>query len=286
MIGLILALLASAAWGGSDFTGGLLTKSLPLPAVLILSQLAGLAVLVIAVVGAGAQPPSWRILAQALAAGVLGAVELGLLYLAISRGPVIVVAPVAAAGAVIPVIAGAVAGEHVPVAAAAGIGCALFGAVMTAWEPAATATAGKRILGSGTLLAVAAAVAIGGLFVLFNRAAVVSPLWAAAAVRAGGAVSASLLLVSPVVRRQVLAPRPTGTLAAILGLGLLDACGDLCYAFASALGQLAVVAVLASLYPVATVLLAAGLLGERVRARQTTGALLALCGIALLGTAS
>ena len=133
MIALILALLASAAWGGSDFTGGLLTKSMPLPTVLVLSQLAGLAVLVTAVVGTGAQPPSWRTLAQALAAGVLGVVELGLLYLAISRGPVIAVAPLAAAGAVIPVIAGAVAGEHLPFAAAAGIGCALFGAILTAW---------------------------------------------------------------------------------------------------------------------------------------------------------
>ena len=136
------------------------------------------------------------------------------------------------------------------------------------------------------MLAVAAAVAIGGFFVLFNRASVASPLWAAAAVRGGGAVSTALFLFSPTARKQVLAPRPAGMLAAILGLGLLDACGDLCYAFASAVGQLAVVAVLASLYPVATVVLAAGVLRERVRARQAAGAVLALCGVALLGAAS
>jgi len=69
----------------------------------------------------------------------------------------------------------------------------------------------------------------------------------------------------------------------MVGIGVLDACGDLSFALASAHGQLAVVAVLASLYPVVTVLLAAGIVRERVRPLQAIGATVALAGVVLLG---
>jgi drug/metabolite transporter (DMT)-like permease len=285
MIVVVLALLASAAWGSSDFAGGLQTRAAPVSAVLLVSQLAGLVVLIFVVAVTGEPPPSWHQLALAVAAGVLGTTELGLLYVAISRGPVIVVAPVAAAGAVLPVIAGAISGNHLGVIAVVGIVCALAGAVVAAWEPGDRPAARQRHIGAGALLAFAAAMAIGGLFILFHRVAVTSPTWAAAGVRAGGLGSAAaLLLISP-VRRQILVRRRPQMLAAMAGIGVLDACGDLAFAFASAHGQLAVVAVLASLYPVVTVLLAAGILRERVRPPQAIGAIVALGGVILLGAA-
>jgi drug/metabolite transporter (DMT)-like permease len=285
MIVVVLALLASVAWGSSDFAGGLQARAAPMPAVLVVSQAAGFMVLVCVLAVSGQPPPAWHRLSLALAAGVLGAAELGLLYLAISRGPVIVVAPVAAAGAALPVIAGALGGNHLGVIAVLGIGFALSGATAAAWEPGGGPVAGHRHIGGGTVLALAAAVAIGGLFILFSRAAAASPTWAAAAVRAGGLGSAALLLMIPLVRRQILTPRPAGILAAMAGIGVLDAGGDLSFAFASVHGQLAVVAVLASLYPVVTVLLAAGILRERVRPPQAIGAIVALCGVILLGAA-
>jgi drug/metabolite transporter (DMT)-like permease len=257
-----------------------------MPAVLVVSQTAGFILLVSVLAASGRPPPAWHFLALALAAGALGALELGLLYLAISRGPVIVVAPVAAAGAVLPVIAGALSGNHLSFLAVLGILCALSGAAAAAWEPSDVAIARRRHIGAGALLAVAAALAIGGLLILFNHAAAASPTWAAAAVRAGGLSSALALLLVPGVRRQVLTPRPTRMLAVMVGLGVLDAGGDLSFAFASTYGQLAVVAVLASLYPVVTVLLAAGVLRERVRPTQAVGAIVALAGVILLGAAS
>jgi drug/metabolite transporter (DMT)-like permease len=280
-----LALLASFGWGSSDFAGGRLTRAVPMPAVLVLSQLAGLIVLGCVVAASGQAPPAWDRLVLALAAGVLGTIELGLLYLAISRGPVIVVAPVAAAGAVLPVMAGALEGNHLGIVAVLGIVCALAGACAAAWDSGNGQVASGRHIGSSTLLAAIAAVAIGGLFILFDRAAAASPVWAAAGVRAGGLGGAATLLLIPSVRRQIVTPRPTGLVAAMVGVGLLDAGGDLSFAFASAHGQLAVVAVLASLYPVVTVLLAAGLLHERVRPLQAIGALVALGGVAILGAA-
>lgn len=285
MIVVVLALLASVAWGGSDFAGGLQVRAAPMPAVLVLSQLAGLIVLVGVLTASGRPPPAWDRLSLAVAAGVLGAIELGLLYLAISRGPVIVVAPVAAAGAVLPVIAGALAGNHLGIIAVLGIACALTGACAAAWEPGNGPVTGGRHFGAGALLAAAAAVAIGGLFILFNRAAAASPMWAAAGVRAGGLACAAMFLLIPAMRRQILTPRPARMLAAMAGIGVLDSCGDLSFAFASARGQLAVVAVLASLYPVVTVLLAAGILRERVRPFQAIGATVALCGVVILGAA-
>jgi drug/metabolite transporter (DMT)-like permease len=280
-----LALLASVAWGGSDFAGGLQARAVPMPVVLVFSQLAGLIVLGCVLVASGQPPPALDRLLLAGAAGVLGALELGLLYLAISRGPVIVVAPVAAAGAVLPVITGALTGNHLGFLAALGIACALVGACAAAWDPGNGPVASKRRIGSGAVLAAAAAVAIGGLFILFDRAAAASPIWAAAGVRAGGLGGAATLMLIPSVRRQILVPRPARIVAAIVGVGMLDAGGDLAFAFASAHGQLAVVAVLASLYPVVTVLLAAGFLRERVRPLQAIGALVALGGVVILGAA-
>lgn len=280
----LFALLASIGWGSSDFAGGLQARAAPMPAVLVLSQVAGLIVLGCVVAASGQPPPALDRLVLAVAAGVLGAIELGLLYLAISRGPVMVVAPVAAAGAVLPVIAGALAGDHLGIIAVLGIVCALAGASAASWDSASGPVAGPRIR-SSALLAAAAAVAIGGLFILFDRAAVASPVWAAAGVRAGGLAGAATLLLIPSVRRQILTPRPVRMVAAMVGVGMLDAGGDLSFAFASAQGQLAVVAVLASLYPVVTVLLAAAIVDERVHPLQAIGALVALGGVAILGAA-
>lgn len=285
MIVVGLALLASVGWGSSDFAGGLLARAAPMPAVLVLSQLAGLIVLVCVLAATGQPPPAWDQLLLAVAAGVLGATELGLLYLAISRGPVIVVAPVAAAGAVLPVIAGFLAGNHLGIIAVLGIACALAGACAAAWDPGNGPVGSERHIGSSALLAAAAAAAIGGLFILFDRAAAASPMWAAAGVRVGGLGGAATLLLIPSVRRQVLTPRPARMLAVMVVVGMLDAGGDLSFAFASAHGQLAVVAVLASLYPVVTVLLAVGILHERVRPLQAMGALVALGGVVILGAA-
>ena len=285
MIVVVLALLSSAAWGASDFAGGLQTRSAPIPAVLVISQAAGFIVLVAVLAAYGQPAPAWHQLSMSAAAGVLGAFELGLLYLAISRGPVIVVAPVAAAGAVLPVIAGALAGNHLGIVAVLGIACALTGATAAAWDPGEAPLGKRRHIGTGALLALAAAAAIGVLLILFNHAAVASPTWAAAGVGAGGLASTAVLLLVPPLRRQILTPRPARALSAMAGIGVLNACGDLSFAFASAHGQLAVVAVLSSLYPVVTVLLAAGVLRERVRPPQAIGAIVALCGVLLLGAA-
>jgi drug/metabolite transporter (DMT)-like permease len=71
-------------------------------------------------------------------------------------------------------------------------------------------------------------------------------------------------------------------LAIVAGLGLLDLGANVLYNVSTTIGELSTVAVASSLYPVTTVLLAAALLGERVRGVQRTGVVVALCGVVLI----
>jgi drug/metabolite transporter (DMT)-like permease len=77
--------------------------------------------------------------------------------------------------------------------------------------------------------------------------------------------------------------RPSGRLwAALAGIGLLDLGANAAYNYATTIGELSTVAVASSLYPVTTVMLAALLLGERVRGVQRVGVIVALVGVAAI----
>src|SRR6266508_4171423 len=242
-----LGLGSGLFWGTGDFLGGLTSRRMPALAVTIWSQLAG-SLALLAVLAVSGQRPTLAGLAWGALAGMCGGTALVLFYRGMAEGAMSIVAPVSACGAVVPVAAAFARGEWPGLPAVAGILVAVAGVVLVS-RPS------RR--GQGTALplrllamSLGAALGFGLFFVIVDVASSVpggTPLWAMA--------------------------------------GVLDTTANVLFAYASTLGNLGVVGVLGSLYPVATVLLARFVLAERLSGSQTAGVAIALTGVALLGTA-
>lgn len=133
-------------------------------------------------------------------------------------------------------------------------------------------------------LALGAAVGFGLFFVFLDLAAGAAEsqhLWSVAGARGG-----SLLVLTSLVALQARDSFaiPTGSVVVIACVGLADVGANVLYAMASTRGNLGVVSVLGSLYPVATVVLAQLFLGERLTWRQGLGVVLALAGVAMVSS--
>ncbi len=273
-LALVLALGSSIVWGTADFSGGSLTRRLPVFAVTVGSQAAGLVALAVLVAFHGAV--GGRSFTLGLIAGLGGGAGLAAFYRALSLGTMSVVSPVVACGAVVPFAISIATGERPAALAFAGAVAALGGAVLASVEERrASSPARARAIG----LAVVAAVAL-GLFVYFlglgsRQGDALSTLLGA---RVG---SLTLLLVLASARRAPMGvPRPW--LAAVVAVGLADVTANVLFAFAATHALLALVSVLGSLYPVVTVLLAHVLLGERLTRTQQAGVVIALAGVAAI----
>jgi drug/metabolite transporter (DMT)-like permease len=278
MLAPLLSLVSAAAWGTADFLGGLSTKRLSVLTVGAVSQAAGLIVMALVVAAIGEPPPGGRAIGLGLAAGVCGAVGLAALYRALSVGTMGIIAPTAALSGVVPVAFGLATGDRPSAVQLVGIGCALVGVMATARarDPAGR---GRGRVAAGVGLALVAALTLGGLVLLLDRAARVDAAWASLFLRVGALAltGAAVFVVRPsfTLRR--------GELPRLVGLGVLDNAANLTFALAAAAGGLlSLNAVLASLYPVATVVLARAVLHERMSVVQRVGVALALIGIGLI----
>ena len=268
----VLALLTSLLWGTSDFLRGTATKRLPAAVVVLGSQLVALLVLVPFVLLLGERPAAWW---PGVAAGLTGVVGLAAFYAALAVGTMGVVAPIAATGAVVPVVVGLARGEAPSALQVAGIAVALVGVVLAS-GPELTGGASRRPL----LLAVLSAACFGTVAVLIaegSKGPAGAALVSLAVMRVASVTA--LGLVGLVRRTRVAVAGSTRALAAI---GVFDVGANTAFAYASRQGLLSVVAVLASLYPVVTVLLAREVHGERLARVQVAGALGTLVGVALL----
>jgi uncharacterized membrane protein len=268
----LLALAASGSWGFGDFLGGVKSRVLPVLTVLAISQPVGLVVLAIATAARGQGPPGASV-AWACPAAVFGTIGLTAFYRGMAAGAISVVAPVAGTAAVIPVIYGLATGDQTSALQQVGFVAAIGGVVLTSWER----STGRR-LAAGTGFAVVAMLGFGFYFVLLHQASGQDFLWPALLFRA---TSTSLVFVVVLIRRApVRAARVH--LPALALIGILDAGGNALFAAASRHGAVSVVSVLASLYPVVTVMLARARLHERVHRSQELGIALALAGIVLV----
>jgi drug/metabolite transporter (DMT)-like permease len=291
-MGLVMALLASVSWGVSDFLGGLKTRTVALPVVLAISQSAGLVVVTGALLLHGQPlPPGVRLILISAGAGLASLTALGLVYAAIARGHVVIVAPIAAAGAVVPVAVGFLRGDAVAGTSLAGMVLTMAGALAAAWSPDGDRE--RRGRTAAAALAAGSALAMGGFMLLLNTASGTDPFWATELVRVVSWLLALGLLAGWRARSRGADPAvatTTGarrsfvpTLAILASVGVTDAAAELSFAAASRDGgQLGVISVLASLYPVVTVVLAIAVLKERARLVQTCGVVSALVGIVLL----
>ncbi len=249
--------------------------------VLVISQLAGFTVALAVVLVSHRAPPAAHYLIIAAAGGVAGLVGLGAFYHALAVGTMSIVAPISATGAAVPVIVGLATGEHPGTVRLVGILTAVAGVVLASREagPGEAEVGATRDRSRHQVpLALCAALGFGAFFVAMDRAAHGDVLWALLAARGA---DVPLLVGLALLTGTAISARPRA-LVPLIAVGLLDVGANALYAWATTLGLLSVVAVLGSLYPVATVLLARGVLGERVRRVQELGIATVLAGVALI----
>jgi drug/metabolite transporter (DMT)-like permease len=267
-----LALAAAASWGVGDFLGGLKSRSLSPIAILIVAQPIGLTLLAIWVAARGEGPPGSSVLWACLAA-VLGTTGLVAFYRGMAAGALSIVAPIAGAGAAIPVIWGLARGDHPSGLQELGFVAAFAGVILASFERRPQATR----LAAGAGWAVIAMLAFGAYYIPMHAASHGDFLWAAFVFRL---TSTTLIACAWLVLRPARARR--ADLPVLASIGVLDTGGNVFFAAASSRGLVSVVSVLASLYPVVTVLLARAVLHERVHRSQELGIALALGGIVLI----
>lgn len=279
MLAIALALGSSACYGVSNFLGPQLVRRHTLVAVLMLSQLAALvACAFYLAAGDGPSLPApdvWLALLAGLgnAGGLIG------FYKAAELGPLSVAAPIGAVGAVIPVVWGLASGDSLRPARLVGIALAMGGAALAARRPSG---GGESRLSypdprASALWAAASAVAFGVFLTALPKASAHGRAWAL--------FDARLVLVLALTLwagRGVRAIKLGRSTALLTIPGLLLVTGTLMYTTAADHGQLSLVSVLGSLFPIFTVGLGVALLGERLSRTQALGVAAALGGIVLI----
>lgn len=277
MIAVVLGLFASIFYGAADFCGGLAAKRAGIFAVTVFSQLSGLALLLCAIPFMHAQADAadyvWGVLG-----GICGGVGLALLYHALSIGKMGVVSPITAVlAAAVPAVFGVVVRRE-PLAwyQMLGIAAALIAVVLISLSHEDDGR--LEFSTAGVREAIASGIVIGGFYLFLGLARPEAQLQPLLAARLASA--AFLALVALVARRTVVPA--AGTTGLILFAGAIDMTANVLFVLADHVGLLSIAAVLTSLYPASTVVLARVVLGERLATIQKAGVALALAGVALI----
>jgi drug/metabolite transporter (DMT)-like permease len=223
--------------------------------------------------------PAGSYLLVGAAAGMIATLSLAAFYRAMATAPISLVAPITAAGTGIPVLVGVARGERLGLVQVLGILVTLAGVILASGpEFRSGAVVRKQAIG----YAIGAALGFGVAYTLLALAAGSSVYGTLLLQRIGGLiVLAPIVLRSGVLRRISFTARRLG---ALLAIGGCDIVANGSYALAASRGDLAIAAVLASLYPVVTALLARALLAERLRPVQSVGVIAALGGVLLLSS--
>jgi drug/metabolite transporter (DMT)-like permease len=274
-MGIMLGLAAALLYGSSDFAGGAAARRFGELRVTFIGSViatAGVWAMLLVVGGPG---PSARAVGWGVVAGVAGDIGTLVLYRGLARGQMSVVGPVSAVGAaVIPVIAGVALGERPGMLALAGVLISLPAIVLVAGSGSVR---GKLGVGLGEGLV--AGVLFGVLFIGLAQAGQGSGLWPVAFEQSSTLVVT--LAIALKSRQPLRIPVREVGLTAFAGASGLAA--TVAYFYATHFSMLAVAAVLVSLYPGVTVLLARALLHERFGPAQRAG--LGLCALAVVAIA-
>jgi len=268
-----LALAASISWGAGDFSGGLASRRAQVLSVVIGAYIIGLCIFIVFALIWSEPFPSALDLMWGGVAGLVGSVGLVAFYQALAVGRMGVVAPIAAMlSAAIPVLFGAfIEGLPGPTQ--------LVGFVLAFIAVGLISGLGVvKGRSKGLGLALLAGLGFGSFFVLISRISNGAIFWPLATAR----LSSLLFLFAVVlIRRQnVLLEKSVWPLVFLAGA--LDAAGNVFFVLATHAGRLDVAAILSSLYPAVTVLLATLILKERVTRLQTIGIFIALVAIPLI----
>ena len=267
-------LCSAIAWGAGDFSGGFAARRSGVLIVVLWSQLTGaLLLLTVALLVEGELPAAGQ-LACGGAAGLAGVFGLTALYRGLALGRMGIVAPASAVTAALIPIGFAAFREGVPGSAQL-LGFAL--AVLAIWSLSYSRGTAK-IQSQELAHAIAAGLGFGLFFVFIDRVSSQSVLWPLVAARAAS-IPCLLLLIRLRGQWQVPANSQLGLMALV---GVFDAAGNAFFALASRSGRLDVSAVLSSLYPAATVVLAWLILKERLTPTQWAGVIVAAAALMLI----
>jgi drug/metabolite transporter (DMT)-like permease len=304
VVAIFLALLSSVLWGVADFSGGTASRRLPALVVVLGSQAVGLAAAAVAATVARAWDEPLGYLPWAIGAGLVGAAGLVGFYRALAVGTMGVVSPIAALGVIVPVAVGLATGHWPSAVVGAGFVLAVIGVVASSGPERAQGRSLRPVV-----LAIGAAVCFGATLLFIDGGAGHSPVMTMVAMRVASVLPLGLLCLAMRARSRAATaagvpiatgvPIPDGgpdpqaaagvartgaarAWAVVVVAGLFDVSANLAFAVASTRGTLAVVAILGSLYPAVTVLLARIIHTERLTRLQQAGVLVALVGVALI----
>ena len=274
---IVLALASAVVYGAADFLGGLASRRTSVFGVVAMSQVVGLVALLALLPWLGG-PVGPADLAWGAAAGFAGAAGLMVFFRALAGGVMSVIAPVTAVtAAAVPVLVGLLTGNRIGPWAAAGIALALAAVVLVSAEGGLSEL--RRARPASVAPALVAGAAFGLFFVLLDGTSQTSGLTPLVAARVASV--ALVVVVALAGRRSLRVTQAAFPLVALSGVGDMSA-NALFLLATQQEGQLAITGVLASLYPVTTVLLAQALLRERLVGAQLAGLGAAVVAVVLI----
>ena len=275
-----LGLISAATWGGSDFVGGLGSRRAPALLVVASGHLVSLLILLAICLSAHSALPGNRDLLFSAIGGFEGAIALALFYRALSMGSMgLTAALTGLLTALIPVLFSLLHDGLPTLLTAAGLLMGLIAIWLITHSPGGEGSAYRPVATPprALLLGALAGLGFGTQLILFKFAAGGSVLWVMTASRAAGVAALALVFA-------VMPPKRPWRGFWLFGVaaGLLDTAGNLFYIQTTRIGRLDVAALVCSLYPAGTILLAAIVLREWPSRRQLAGIALALAAVVLL----
>jgi drug/metabolite transporter (DMT)-like permease len=275
-----LGLAAAAFWGASDFLGGLGTRRANVVVVVAIAHGLSLVFLLAGALATHTPYPPGHFILRGLGAGTFGGLALIFYYQALSMGAMGITTAVSGLlTALVPVVYAFVIQGAPKITQVAGFVVAGAAIILIAYAPAG------RPRPRALWLAIFAGLSFGGFLVVLKIDNTRGLIWQLIFSRvASTTLAAALVLIVAIRRRKEsqIETKQKGVLWFAGGAGLLEATGTLLYMYCSTVGRLDVAAVLTSLYPVVTIVLAAWILKERTTSRQTVGMALALGAVVLV----
>lgn len=269
----LFGLVSAVTWGAGDFSGGMAVKRTNPYGVVICAHVMSLFLLAALALIFREEIPPLRDWLWGGAAGLCGGVGLALLYRALATGQMSVAAPVSAlVAASLPVLVSAFSDGLPRLTILIGFALALTAVWLI------SGGVGIEIRLSHLYLPLIAGLSFGGFFIFLHYGSSTSIYWTLVVTRI--ASISGLLIYSIIAREPWFPTRDSWGWIALSSV--LDAAGNTFYALSARMGRMDVAAVLGSLYPGSTVLLARFVLKERISRIQTFGILIALAAIVLI----
>jgi drug/metabolite transporter (DMT)-like permease len=274
-VAIVLSLLAALSYGAADYVGGFVSKRNAVFRVVFVSQVIGALPLLLIFPLLNTGVFSGTALWWGCAAGVAGGIGVVLLYRGLARGRMSVVAPITSVeAAAVPVLFGLISGERPSGWALIGVAVALLAVTLVSSSSEGTPSGGS----SGIPEAIAAGAAFGVFFIVLDQAGDSAGMWPILSMRATSLV---LVAIAMLVTKTSIKPAE-GTLSGIALSGVLDVAANVLYLLSTQHGLLSLVAVITSMYPATTVLLARFFLKERLTKNQVIGLGMAAVGVTLI----